>query len=116
MFTCNAFVPQLFWIKKFRTSPILMFIISIFVNIGMWFERYVIVITTLERPHLPSSWNAFSPTWVDFGMLIGSFGLFFTLFLLFLRFLPIVAMAEVKGVMAHEQAHHPHYVKEDAHE
>lgn len=103
MFTCNAIIPQLFWFKKFRTSTILMFIISIFVNIGMWFERYVIVVTTLERPQLPSSWNAFSPTWVDFGMLIGSFGLFFTLFLLFLRFLPIVAISEVKGVLAQEK-------------
>ena len=107
MFICNVFVPQLFWFKAFRKTPALMFIVSIFVNIGMWFERYVIVVTTLERPNLPSSWNAFEATWVDYGMLIGSFGLFFTLFLLFLRFLPIVAMAEVKAVLAHEQAHHP---------
>jgi len=112
MFSCNVFVPQLFWIKKFRTTPILMFIISIFVNIGMWFERFVIVVTTLERPALPSSWREFSPTWVDYGMLIGSFGLFFTLFLLFLRFLPIVAISEVKGVLAHEKAHHPAHHKE----
>lgn len=112
MFSCNVFVPQLFWFKKFRTTPILMFIISIFVNIGMWFERFVIVVTTLERPALPSSWREFSPTWVDYGMLIGSFGLFFTLFLLFLRFLPIVAISEVKGVLAHEKAHHPHHQKE----
>ncbi len=115
MFTCNAFVPQLFWFKKFRTTPILMFIISIFVNIGMWFERFVIVVTTLERPALPSSWREFAPTWVDYGMLIGSFGLFFTLFALFLRFLPIVAMAEVKGVMAHEQSHHPDLIEGDYH-
>ncbi len=101
MFFCNVISPQLFWFKKFRTTPWLMFAVSIFVNIGMWFERYVIVITTLERPHIPSSWQKFVPTWVDYLMLIGSFGLFFTLFLLFIRFLPMVAMAEVKHVMPH---------------
>src|SRR5690606_25701622 len=108
MFTCNAIVPQIFWSKWARTTPWVMFVVSIFVNIGMWFERYVIVITTLERPQVPSSWQAFEPTLFDYGFLIGSFGLFFTLFLLFLRFLPIVAIAEVKAVMAHEKAH-PEY-------
>jgi len=71
----------------------------------MWFERFVIIITTLTRDFLPSSWDAFKPTWVDIAMLIGSFGLFFTLFLLFCRFLPMVAMAEVKTVMPEA---HPH--------
>lgn len=118
MFTCNAFVPQIFWWPTARRTPWIMFIVSILVNIGMWFERFVIVVTTLERPALPSSWHLFAPTWVDIGMLVGSFGLFFTLFLLFLRFLPIVAMAEVKGVLAHEKAHHPHHnpVDQEAHE
>ncbi|NLG56512.1 MAG: polysulfide reductase NrfD [Rhodococcus sp.] len=111
MFTCNAFIPQIFWWKKARTTPWIMFIVSIFVNIGMWFERYVIVITSQERTHLPSSWQAFSPTWVDIGMLVGSFGLFFTLFLLFLRFLPIVAMAEIKAVMSHEEEHREFHPK-----
>jgi molybdopterin-containing oxidoreductase family membrane subunit len=115
MFTCNAFIPQIFWFKFARTTPWVMFIVSIFVNIGMWFERYVIVITTLERTQLPSSWNVFSPTWVDYAMLIGSFGLFFTLFLLFLRFLPIVAISEVKGVLAKEKAHHPAHDNGKAH-
>jgi Ni/Fe-hydrogenase subunit HybB-like protein len=109
MFFCNAFVPQVFWFKRARTTPWIMFVVSIFVNIGMWFERYVIVVTTLERPHLPSSWNGFSATLFDYGFLIGSFGLFFTLFLLFLRFLPIVAIAEIKGVMAHEQDHREYH-------
>ncbi|MEZ6044982.1 MAG: hypothetical protein R3C11_05255 [Planctomycetaceae bacterium] len=77
----------------------MMFVISIFVNIGMWFERFVITVTSLSRDFLPSSWAYFKPTWVDILMLIGSFGLFFTLFLLFCRYLPIVAMAEVKSVM-----------------
>ncbi|QDU80804.1 Polysulfide reductase, NrfD [Polystyrenella longa] len=99
MVSCNVISPQLFWFKKVRTTPWMMFVISIFVNIGMWFERFVITVTSLSRDFLPSSWAYFTPTWVDVLMLIGSFGLFFTLFLLFCRFLPIVAMAEVKAVM-----------------
>jgi molybdopterin-containing oxidoreductase family membrane subunit len=100
MFTCNVFVPQLFWFKKIRTSMLWSVIICLLVNVGMWFERFVIVMT-LHRDFLPSSWGYFAPTWVDFGMLIGSFALFTTLFLLFCRFLPIVAMSEVKGTMRH---------------
>ncbi len=99
MFTCNVFVPQLFWFQRMRSSALLVWIASLFVNLGMWFERFVIVVTSLSRDFLPSSWGYFSPTWVDILTLLGSFGLFFTLFLLFLRFLPIVAMAEVKSVM-----------------
>src|SRR5690606_2967747 len=101
MVTCNVISPQLFWFKKCRTTPWIMFVVSIFVNIGMWFERFVITITSLQRDFLPSAWNEFAPTWVDFAMLIGSFGLFFALFLLFVRFGPVVAMAEVKSVMPH---------------
>jgi molybdopterin-containing oxidoreductase family membrane subunit len=70
-----------------------------FVNVGMWFERFVIIITSLTRDFLPSSWGLYKPTWVDIGMFAGSFGLFGTLFLLFCRFIPMVAMAEVKNVM-----------------
>ncbi len=99
MFTCNAIIPQLLWLKRFRQSPWRLLVISIFVNIGMWFERFVIVVTSLSRDFLPSSWGYYVPTWVDALTFLGSFGLFFTLFLLFLRFLPIVAMAEVKSVI-----------------
>jgi Ni/Fe-hydrogenase subunit HybB-like protein len=99
MFICNAFVPQIFWFKWARTSIPIMFIVSILVNVGMWFERYVIVVTSLSSDHMMSNWFPYRPTVVDWGMLIGSFGLFFTLFLLFCRFLPVVAMAEVKAVM-----------------
>lgn len=116
MFTCNVVSPQLFWFKIFRTNTILMWIVTIFVNIGMWFERFVIVITSLSRDFLPSSWGYFSPTWVDIGMLIGSFGLFFTLFLLFCRYLPVVAISEVKGVMSqHQHAEHRLAHGHDAH-
>ncbi len=101
MVTCNVVSPQLFWFKAIRRSPVTMFVIAIFVNIGMWFERFVIIVTSLHRDGLPSSWGYFTPTFVDVLTFVGSFGVFFTLFLLFLRFLPMVAMAEVKGVMDH---------------
>lgn len=99
MVACNVIFPQLFWFKKVRTNIIAMWIICVLVNVGMWFERFVIIITSLTRDFIPSSWGMFKPTWVDMGMLVGSFGLFMTLFLLFLRFIPMVAIAEVKGVM-----------------
>jgi molybdopterin-containing oxidoreductase family membrane subunit len=105
MMTCNLITPQLFWFKKLRRSIPVMFVLSIFVNIGMWFERFVITITSLHRDFLPSSWGYFTATWVDIGTLVGSFGLFFTLFLLFLRFVPMVAMSEVKGVLPQADPH-----------
>ncbi|WP_164101616.1 NrfD/PsrC family molybdoenzyme membrane anchor subunit [Candidatus Laterigemmans baculatus] len=112
MITCNVISPQLFWFKRMRTDPVLIFIVTIFVNIGMWFERFVIVITSLSRDYLPSAWGYFSPTWVDWGMLIGSFGLFFTLFMLFCRFMPIINMAETKATLAHQLRHASHHVTE----
>ena len=105
MVSCNVMIPQVFWIKWCRTTPWFMVIICVFVNIGMWFERFVITITSLCRDFVPSSWAYFHPTWVDILMLIGSFGLFFTLFTLFCRFLPVIAMAEVKGVMPRPKDH-----------
>jgi molybdopterin-containing oxidoreductase family membrane subunit len=101
MMTCNVISPQMMWFKKLRTSIMFTFIISIVVNIGMWFERFVIIVTSLHRDYLPSSWVMFYPTKVDVGLFIGSIGLFFTLFLLFIRFLPSVAMAEVKLLLKH---------------
>ncbi|RAP23503.1 hydrogenase [Candidatus Marinamargulisbacteria bacterium SCGC AG-343-K17] len=106
MVSCNVISPQFFWFKKLRTNIPIMFIISIFVNIGMWFERFVITVTSLHRDFLPSSWDYYIPTWVDILTFVGSFGLFFTLFLLFLRYLPIVSIAEVKGVMDIADPHH----------
>jgi len=98
MVSCNVISPQLLWFKKLRTNLVFVFILSIFVNIGMWFERFVIITTSLHRDYLPSSWAMYSPTWVEICEFIGSFGLFFTLFLLFIRFLPAIAVSEVKGV------------------
>ena len=96
MMTCNVIIPQLFWFKKIRRSIIPMFIISILVNVGMWFERYVIVVTSLHRDFLPANWGDFNMTFFDFGALIGSFGMFLTLFLLYIRTLPAISIAEVK--------------------
>ena len=106
MISCNVLSPQVFWFKKLRTNLAVLFVVSIFVNIGMWFERFVIVITSLHRDFLPSSWDYFSPTWVDIGMFVGSFGLFMTLFCLFCRFLPVVATSEVKAVLPQADPHH----------
>ena len=99
MISCNVLIPQLFWFKKIRTTPWMMVVVCIAVNVGMWFERFVITVTSLSRDFLPSSWGEFTPTWVDILMFVGSFGLFFTLFLLFCRFLPVVALSEVKAVL-----------------
>ncbi len=99
MITCNVFIPQLFWFKKIRTSIPAMFVISIFVNIGMWFERFVIVVTSLHRDFLPSSWGMFKFTFFDLGVIFGSFGMFFFLFLLYTRVFPAISIAEVKPVL-----------------
>ena len=106
MISCNVLLPQLFWFRKIRRSiPIMLFIV-IFVNVGMWFERFVIIVTSLHRDFLPSSWRMYTPTLVDLGILLGSFGLFFTLVLLFTRSLPVVSMAEVKAVILGAQPSH----------
>jgi molybdopterin-containing oxidoreductase family membrane subunit len=106
MVTCNVIVPQFFWSKKLRTNVPFMFIASLLINVGMWFERFVIVVTSLAQDYLPSAWDYYTPTKWEIITLIGSFCLFFTLFLLFLRFLPMVAMAEVKGVLPEAKVHH----------
>lgn len=115
MIFCNVAVPQLFWLRKLRRSIPVMFVASIFINIGMWFERFVIVITSLSNDFLPANWDYFSPTMYDVGIYLGTFGVFFTFFLLFLRFLPIVAIAELKGVLPQAD---PHYYEHEgaAHE
>ncbi len=107
MISCNVISPQFFWFKRLRTSIPFMFVISIFINIGMWFERFVIIATSLHRDYLPSSWGYFRPTFVDILTFTGTFGLFLTLFLLFIRFVPMIAASEVKGVVA-AQNHDAH--------
>lgn len=99
MVSCNVLIPQLLWIKKLRRSMIFVFFVSIIINIGMWFERFVIIVTSLHRDFLPSSWAMYKPTIIEIATLLGSFGLFFTAFLLFARFIPFIAIGEVKGVL-----------------
>ncbi len=106
MITCNILVPQIFWFRKLRRSIAVMFAASILINVGMWFERFVIVVTSLSRDFLPASWDYYTPTIWDVLTFVGSFGLFFTLFLLFVRFLPMIAMAEVKTVLPEADPHH----------
>jgi Ni/Fe-hydrogenase subunit HybB-like protein len=114
MISCNVISPQFFWSKKLRTSIPVMFVISIFINIGMWFERFVIIVTSLHRDFLPSSWGYFHPTILDVCIYSGSLGLFFTCFLLFIRWLPMIAIAEVKGVLPAANPHAGHE-EHDAH-
>ncbi|WP_421869039.1 NrfD/PsrC family molybdoenzyme membrane anchor subunit [Marinoscillum sp.] len=99
MMTCNVISPQLFWSKKIRTNIAATFVISIIVNIGMWFERFVIIVTSLHRDFLPSSWAMFYPTFYDVGVYLFTFGLFFTLFFAFAKFFPVINMAEVKSII-----------------
>jgi Ni/Fe-hydrogenase subunit HybB-like protein len=108
MITCNVLIPQAFWFKKIRQSPIIIFVLCIFVNIGMWFERFVIIATSLARSFLPSAWSYYNPTRWDVGLFVGTLGLFFTLFLLFFRYVPVIAMSEVKGAMPEAHAHGGH--------
>ena len=109
MVTCNVFLPQLFWFRGLRRNLIVTWVISIFVNVGMWFERFVIIATSLHRDFLPSSWGYFTPTWIDVSVFAGSVGIFLTLFLLFAKFLPVLAMSEVKGILPGAQPSHNHH-------
>ncbi|MDD3743739.1 MAG: polysulfide reductase NrfD [Lentimicrobiaceae bacterium] len=114
MIVCNALVPQLFWFKKVRRNLTAAFIISIIINIGMWFERYNIIITSLAKDFLPSSWVTYSPTWVEVGVFAGTLGLFGTGVLLFFKFIPMMAISELKGVLkvtsynTHDKKHISH--------
>ncbi|MAB77223.1 MAG: hydrogenase [Verrucomicrobiales bacterium] len=107
MFFCNVIAPQVFWWKWCRHNLWVVFIISNFVNFGMWFERFVIIPTTLARDFLPGQWGYYEPSWVEKLMFAGTFGMFFMLFLLFIRFLPVIAVSEVKGVLPEADPHHP---------
>ncbi len=99
MMTCNVVSPQLMWVKKWRRNIVLTFFMSIVVNIGMWFERFVIIVTSIHRDYVPSSWNLFHPTFVDIGLFLGTIGIFFVLFLLYSRVFPVLALNEVKTIL-----------------
>jgi Ni/Fe-hydrogenase subunit HybB-like protein len=98
MFTCNAIIPQLFWFKKVRTNLAMLFIISIIINIGMWFERFNIIVTSLAKDYLPSSWVSYTPSIVEVGVFVGTIGIFATGVLLFFRYIPMMAISELKTV------------------
>jgi Ni/Fe-hydrogenase subunit HybB-like protein len=99
MVTCNVAVPLVLWFRRVRRNVAAIFVVSLLINVGMWFERFVIIVTSLHRDFLPSNWFTYRPTVIEVATFLGSFGLFFTLFLLFCRFLPVIAVAEVKGVL-----------------
>ena len=109
MIGCNVLIPQLFWLKKVRTNIIGMFIISICVNIGMWYERFIICVGSLHHDFMPSVWHLWHPTFYDWGAIFGSFGMFLTIFLLYTRVMPVISIAETKPVMnvgKEAEAHH----------
>ena len=109
MVSCNVLVPQFFWSKWVRNNNVLIWVLCIFVNIGMWFERFVIIATSLARSFLPSAWSYYTPTRYDVGVFVGTIGLFLTFFMLFFRYLPVVAISEVKGVMPEAHAGKGHH-------
>jgi molybdopterin-containing oxidoreductase family membrane subunit len=108
MIFCNVVAPQLFWFRFFRRHVLWVFVVCMFVNAGMWFERFVIIVTSLHRDFLPSSWNMYYPTWVDIWTFVGTFGIFLALFLLFIRWLPMICIFEVKAVLPEADPHHGH--------
>jgi molybdopterin-containing oxidoreductase family membrane subunit len=105
MIICNAVIPQIFWFKWARTHVPTLFVVSTFINIGMWFERYVIIITGLSREFDPAVWGVYTPRATELFILAGSFGFFATLFLIFLKIFPVIAIAEVKELAIHARAH-----------
>jgi len=115
MMFCNVISPQIFWSKKMRSNYWVVFAVCMFVNVGMWFERFVIIVTSLAQDFLPSSWGHYSPSWVEIWTFIGTFGIFLSLFLLFMRFLPMICMFEVKLVTPAADPHHQATDKEAKH-
>ena len=105
MILCNGVFPQLLWFKRLRVNVPFLFVLSVLINIGMWFERYVIIITGLSREFDPAVWGIYTPSWWELGIVAGSFGFFAHLFLIFLKLFPVVAIAEVKELSIHERSH-----------
>jgi Ni/Fe-hydrogenase subunit HybB-like protein len=103
----NVLIPQLLWFKRFRTNLAVLLFVSVAINIGMWFERWVIIVLSLHRDFLPSSWDVYNPSFYDWATFIGSFGLFFVLFFLFIRLLPMITIFEVRDLV-HKTAHKAH--------
>ena len=100
---CNIVIPQLLWRPSVRANALALFVISIIINIGMWLERFIIVVTSLHRDFLPSSWGMYYPTRWDIGTFVGSIGLFLTLLFLFIRFLPVISIFETRELLSEEK-------------
>jgi hypothetical protein len=96
---CNVVMPQVLWFKRVRTNVLILFVLSLIVNVGMWLERFVIIVTSLHRDFLPSSWGMFRPTFWDWSTFVGTIGLFLSLLFLFVRFLPMISIAEMRAIL-----------------
>jgi molybdopterin-containing oxidoreductase family membrane subunit len=107
MVGCNVLIPQLLWFTGVRRNLVVVFIISLLINVGMWFERFIIIVASLQRDFLPSAWSNYTPTLIEITTFIGTLGLFFTMFMLFCRFVPVIAIAEIKGVLRPAHGSHP---------
>jgi molybdopterin-containing oxidoreductase family membrane subunit len=106
MFICNAIIPQLFWSKKIRHNLSIAFVISLVINLGMWYERFNIIVTSLSRSYLPSTWVTYHPSYIEVGIYLGTIGLFTAAVLLFFRYIPMIAIHEVKSVLKHNEREH----------
>lgn len=106
MFICNALIPQLFWSSKIRKNLTIAFVISLFINLGMWYERFNIIVTSLSRSYLPSTWVEYHPSFIEVGIYIGTIGMFAAAVLLFFRYIPMIAIHEVKSVLKHNELEH----------
>jgi hypothetical protein len=102
---CNGVIPQLFWLRQVQTNVVALFVISIVINVGMWLERFIIIVTSLHRDFLPSSWDMFYPTIWDWGLYVGSIGLFLWLLFLFIRFLPVISVFEMRELVSRQRGH-----------
>jgi molybdopterin-containing oxidoreductase family membrane subunit len=112
MMIFNCVIPQLFWSRRVRRSPWLAFFIVLFPSVGMWLERFIIIVSSIHRDFLPSSWGMFYPTCVDIFTFTGTFGVFFLAYLIFIRFLPVIAIAEVRSVLPEANPHDPPIVED----
>jgi molybdopterin-containing oxidoreductase family membrane subunit len=108
LIVCNVLAIQPLWFQRVRQSVVGLFVISMFVNVGMWLERFVIIVTSLHRDYLPSSWGMYAGTRFDYGMFVGSIGLFLTLFFLFIRFMPMISIFEVRTMLPEAEVEEGH--------
>jgi molybdopterin-containing oxidoreductase family membrane subunit len=117
MMSCNVLSPQIFWFRKLRRNIVVTFFMSVIVNIGMWFERFVIIVTSVYRDYVPSSWSTYySPSLYELGFYLGTFGLFFTCYFLFSKFFPVIALAEIKHILKKSGDNYKEKMGESEHE